>query len=355
MLPEQGRWYCDHLERGKILFFRGMPFEVPDSAIKFLLGHGESASTLHKNISYRPANDVVKGSDLKGADRDHLHAVMRTFSREVTAFITQFLPPYGGKMKLDYASFRPEQEAGRRAFPCTSAMTCCMWTLSPRGLRKGARILRVFLNIHPSMSRIWKVGAPFSRIFSRGLRRLAENQSAARVRPMVAASFGLRLGILGCRSPYVPGMTSSCCNLHNRLKENTGVSKSTPPTGNWSSRPARAGWRYTDGSSARRSFRAVCPGANVSSVSTGTLWYVSRSRAGARAGIHHRSAPGELKKSGGPWQGRPTYRDQTFRDLYGGFVLCRRHRVGSVMRHAALVVADACLAAGVSRTIVVPV
>ncbi len=184
--PEQGRWYCDHLERGKILFFRGMPFELPDSAIKFLLGHGESASTLHKNISYRPANDVVKGSDLKGADRDHLHAVMRTFSREVTAFITQFLPPYGGKMKLDYASFRPEQEAGRRAFPCTSAMICCMLTLFPRGLPKARDFagLSQYTSLHVPHMEGWR--AVFMYFF-RGLPRLAENQSAARARPMIAA------------------------------------------------------------------------------------------------------------------------------------------------------------------------
>ena len=29
-----GRWYCDHLERGKVLFFRSVPFELPQAVRK---------------------------------------------------------------------------------------------------------------------------------------------------------------------------------------------------------------------------------------------------------------------------------------------------------------------------------
>jgi len=240
--PEQGRWYCDHLERGKILFFRGMPFELPDSAIKFLLGHGQSASTLHKNISYRPANDVVKGSDLKGADRDHLQAVMKTFSREVTAFITQFLPPYGGTMKLDYASFRPEQEAGRK-LSLHKRNDLLHVDAFPTRPTKGARILRVFLNIHPSMSRIWKVGAPFHEFFPRLARKQKINPPARQ--PVIAAvsAFARQLGLpLAARSRYDEFMLY----LHNWLKENTEFQKD--PASRQIEFPSGSCWMvYTDG------------------------------------------------------------------------------------------------------------
>jgi hypothetical protein len=240
--PEQGRWYCDHLERGKILLFRGMPFELPDSGIKFLLGHGQSASTLHKNISYRPANDMVKGSDLKGADRDHLQAVMKAFSREVTAFITQFLPPYGGKMKLDYASFRPEQEAGRK-LSLHKRNDLLHVDAFPTRPTQGARILRVFLNIHPSMSRIWKVGPPFHEFFPRLAQKEKINLPARQ--PVIAevSAFARHLGLpMPARSRYDEFMLY----LHNWLKENTEFQKD--PASQQIEFPSGSCWMvYTDG------------------------------------------------------------------------------------------------------------
>jgi 3-deoxy-D-manno-oct-2-ulosonic acid (Kdo) hydroxylase len=219
--PEQGRWYCDHLERGKILFFRGIPFELPEDDTRFLLTHGNSASRIHKNISYRPANDAVKGSDLSGTDHDRLREVMRAFSREVTAFIHRFLPPYAGKIKLDYASFRSMQEAGRK-LSLHKRNDLLHVDAFPTRPTKGARILRVFLNIHPSMSRIWKVGAPFHEFFP----RLAQEQKISPPpRPAIVAAisaFARHLGLpLAARSRYDEFMLY----LHNWLKENTDFQK----------------------------------------------------------------------------------------------------------------------------------
>src|SRR5256885_10087041 len=99
----QAPWHCDQLERGKVLFFSHVPFEFPDADRAFLLSQKQTGSRFHKNISYRPAKDILKGVDENSPDRERMNAIMRGFSAAVTNFIAQFLAPYAAKMKLDFA------------------------------------------------------------------------------------------------------------------------------------------------------------------------------------------------------------------------------------------------------------
>lgn len=240
--PEQGRWYCDHLEQGKILFFRAVPFDLPDDSIRFLIGHNQAASRLHKNISYRPATDAVKGSDLSGAERNRLQDVMRAFSREVTNFVGRFLPPYAGKLKLDYASFRSIQEQGRK-LSLHKRNDLLHVDAFPTRPTKGGRILRVFVNVHPSAARIWNVGKPFHDFFPRLSQQQKINPPSRP--PIVAAvsAFASHLGLpIAIRSRYDDFMIY----LHNWLKENNDFQKNSihqqvefPPGSCW--------MVYTDG------------------------------------------------------------------------------------------------------------
>lgn len=157
---EQSSRLCQTLEEGRILFFPIAPFAVPTSDVEFLRSQKQSGSRFHKNIAYRPLKDKLTGYDAKDADFSRLHAVMRNFSQTVTRFLTELLPHYATKWRLDYASFRPLQEQGRKvrlharndllhvdAFP--TRPTC------------GDRILRVFTNINPSDARRWITSEPF--------------------------------------------------------------------------------------------------------------------------------------------------------------------------------------------------
>ncbi len=105
--PERASFYCEQLERGKILFFAGIPFKFPQEDRDFLLSQKQTGSRFHKNISYRPAKDLLKGESSDSPDRARLQEIMRGFSREATTFVAKLLAPYAGKMKLDFASFRP--------------------------------------------------------------------------------------------------------------------------------------------------------------------------------------------------------------------------------------------------------
>ncbi len=157
---DRARWACDQLERGRILFFPVVPFDFPQTDREFLLSQKQTGSRFHKNISYRPSRDLLKGADSEPEDRERLQSIMRHFSSEVTGFIKSLLAPYAGKINLDYASFRPLEERGRD-LPVHKRNDLLHVDAFPTRPTRGARILRVFANINPEESRVWNIGQPF--------------------------------------------------------------------------------------------------------------------------------------------------------------------------------------------------
>jgi 3-deoxy-D-manno-octulosonic acid hydroxylase-like protein len=222
--PEQSGWYCDQLEHGKVLFSRSVPFEFPKADIDFLLSQKQTGSRFHKNVSYRPSADLLKGDDAAGDDRERLHAIMRNFSRQVTGFVNKFLSPYAGKFKLDYASYRPLEEQGR-TLPLHKRNDLLHVDAFPTRPTRGGRILRVFLNINPSASRIWKVGEAFHDFFPKVARTQPLNPPHRSSFGAAVAALGSKLGLpIADRSRYDEYMLY----LHDWLKENSDFQKNSP-------------------------------------------------------------------------------------------------------------------------------
>jgi hypothetical protein len=236
----QPRWYCEQLEHGKVISFSKPPFPFSEDDARFLLSQKQTGSRFHKNISYRPASDVLKGAD-PGADRERLHGILRHFSRNVTQFIASFLAPYAGKLKLDFASFRPLEEQGRE-LPLHKRNDLLHVDAFPTRPTRGGRILRVFVNINPGASRVWNVGEPFHEF----LPKLRERQDIAPPRrsPAMAAlrSIASRVGLAPDRSPYDEYMLF----LHDWLKENSEFQTRSPK---WELQfaPGACWMVYTDG------------------------------------------------------------------------------------------------------------
>src|ERR1700730_9027634 len=98
---------CRGLECGEILYFPRIPFTFAIEDQKFLLGQKQTAGSLHKNVSYRPAQDRLTGIDQRdGAERTRVHAVMKAFSRNAVDFLTALFPSYAQSWKIDFASYR---------------------------------------------------------------------------------------------------------------------------------------------------------------------------------------------------------------------------------------------------------
>src|SRR5580658_4510147 len=102
----RARACCEALERGKILFFRELPFHLPLEDREFLLSQSWSELRLHKNVSYRPGEDTLRGVSGDRATIERLYSILRNYTAQVIDFATKSLTPYAGKWILDFSSFR---------------------------------------------------------------------------------------------------------------------------------------------------------------------------------------------------------------------------------------------------------
>ncbi len=228
--PEESRAFCAQLESGDILYFPESPVPLAAQDASFLLGQQQTDSSLHKNIAYKPNIDRLSGVDTKTADPAavaRLQQVMRTYSTSVVQFLTRFLSPYQQHWKLDYASFRPQEEQNRD-LPLRRRNDLLHTDAFPTRPTYGARILRFFNNINPTRTRDWIVSDPFATT----VRRFAPHQIApqpgsalSRVGKAAGRVLGLGAAIPSLkRSPYDDFMM----RFHNFLKENPRFQSDCP-------------------------------------------------------------------------------------------------------------------------------
>jgi hypothetical protein len=219
----QAKEWCAQLEAGDILFFPTSPVGFAPNDLKFLLGQQQTGSSLHKNIAYKPAQDALSGVDAKTADAaavTRLQLIMRWYSAAVEGFLSDFLTPYARRWKLDYASFRPQEEQGRH-LALRKRNDLLHTDAFPTRPTHGARILRFFNNIHPTRTRDWVVGEPFPSLVKqfapREIALPASENGASKAAKSLARGIGLGAVIPSLkRSPYDDFMM----RFHNFLKEN---------------------------------------------------------------------------------------------------------------------------------------
>lgn len=234
----RGRQCCEQLEKGEILFFSRPPFPLAEDDRNFLISQRHIDSRLHKNISYRPGEDLLRGFSDGQENETRIHGIMRAYSSAVSGFVSRFLSPYGGRFQLDYASFRPLEEQGRD-LPLHKRNDLLHVDAFPSRPTRGGRILRVFTNINPKQERVWLVGERFPALaqhyaLEAGLGDICRAGSGLRAR-VVHLLRAVRLPVTE-RSPYDEFML----RFHDWLKENTrfqsGAEKvrlAFPPLASW--------------------------------------------------------------------------------------------------------------------------
>lgn len=233
----RARHCCEQLECGAILYFRDIPFDLPPDQRNSLLSLKPADSRFHKNISYRPESDVLRGLD-DGETRPRIHEIMRKYAAEVQRFVSTLLAPYAEKLQMDYASFRPLEEEGRN-LSLHKRNDLLHVDAFPSRPTRGGRILRVFTNVNPVKDRVWVVAERFPE--------LAEQFAATagldkfRAQPRVARALMKALSATGLpvrdRAPYDAFML----HFHDWLKENSEFQKRAegkerlafPPLATW--------------------------------------------------------------------------------------------------------------------------
>ncbi|WP_148210078.1 Kdo hydroxylase family protein [Candidatus Korobacter versatilis] len=225
---DRSRDWCSELESGKILLFDGVPFDLPSEDRDFLLSQKQAASRFHKNISYRPEKNILRGIANDSPDRERMQQVMGRYSREVVNFVMRFLAPYARDFKLDYASFRPLEEKSRDLVLHKRNDLLHVDAFPTRPTR-GARILRVFTNINPIVDRVWTTGEPF-HVMAPGLARPAGLPHFAN--PSLAQRFVFatqRAGhVIGLPFPNRSRYDRFMLHFHDWLKENSNFQQNSP-------------------------------------------------------------------------------------------------------------------------------
>jgi hypothetical protein len=224
----QARAYCEMLERGQILFFREPPFILPAADREFLLAQKWSELRLHKNVSYRPSGDLLRGVSGDRATLDRLHSIMRNYAAQVTAFLTNFLSPYAGQWILDFSSFRPLEEQGRN-LPLHKRNDLLHVDAFPSRPTRGGRILRVFTNLNPTKTRVWETTGPFESLARQHAGRAGLHQIAERDTFLSRGfkKWAQKLGFAGAgRTAYDAFML----RFHDYLKENDVFQTTCPKT-----------------------------------------------------------------------------------------------------------------------------
>jgi hypothetical protein len=232
---DQARHYCSELERGEILYFPRMPFTLNANDIEFLISRSYSGSRLHKNVSYRPGKNQIRGFAGAREDEMRVRRILQSYSSESTKFLSSFLTPYSGKVDLDFASFRALEEEGRD-LPLRKRNDLLHVDAFPTRPSLGSRILRIFTNVNPVKNRVWATGARFRDLAERyaanaGLDEIACGRKSAQVLRLIR-SFGIALPV---RSPYDEFML----RFHDFLKENSEVQNGKhdriefPPLSTW--------------------------------------------------------------------------------------------------------------------------
>jgi hypothetical protein len=217
------RRYCDYLEGGQILFLPEMPDLISLDERRFLITQQQADSQHHKNISYRPVQRSIRGFAARDpAAVARLRTVLGNFSRAASDFLARLLRPYAGHWKLDFASYRPCEEQGRD-LPPHKRNDLLHVDAFPTRPSQGNRILRFFVNINPSKSRIWLTTRPFPALAEHFAEAAGLSQIARRGRlpahrlVRLLGRWGARVGLpVAERSLYDVFML----RFHDYLKDN---------------------------------------------------------------------------------------------------------------------------------------
>ncbi len=234
-LPAPGRRLDRALEEGNIVLLPESPVPLPEEDAEFLRRQRQTSAGYHKNIAYRPASDRLTGYD--GSEPERLRAILRSYTGRAVGWLTAAFPEYARGWRLDYASFRPEEESGRDLdlHSRNDLLHVDAFPTRPTG---GGRILRFFTNINSSKPRVWVTGETFEELAGRFakssglLARATRRGPGAAWRPLARA-----LGLPGARpTPYDEFML----RFHHFLKENgeyqASARKTTtefPPGSTW--------------------------------------------------------------------------------------------------------------------------
>jgi hypothetical protein len=236
---------CRFLELGAVVYLPRTPFSRSSADAEFLLQQNQQDAAYHKNIAYRPAEDRLTGLGSKSEeDKERLRRIMRDFSGQVQQFVKDYLSPYWNRYSLDFASFRPIEENGRKMRLRARNDLLHVDSFPTRPVY-GNRILRVFENVSTDQLRVWRTSDTFPVLaekFRNDVKSPADLKPGflSRLKPVKAIS-----SALGFTTAHQSVYDSWMLNFHNFLKENAAFQANCRKD-TWELEPGSSWLVYTD-------------------------------------------------------------------------------------------------------------
>jgi hypothetical protein len=239
----------DAMERAEVVFWRRCPVELPNEDDLEFMRTGLPRELQVKNISYHPESDSIPRFEAEPAVRDRIERILRTHGQRVEAFLRRATPDFVPGWTLGTTSFRSIEEQGRKLKP-RSRNELVHIDAGAYGATNGARILRFFVNIHPTRDRVWGTKGGFSALLERH-RELVDAAKGGRDRVVLEKGPFDRLysGMVTALSKVYPlfqvidssPYDRSMRRIHNYMKENPSFRDSRegyqeihfPPLSSW--------------------------------------------------------------------------------------------------------------------------
>lgn len=234
---------AERLERGEIETFSVCPFALPSDADLAFLRAQRLRGSMHKDITFDPTRKIAAGVHCESpVGRDRLCRILSEFGDNATTWLATHLPTYAAGWLPDRVSFRSEEEATRN-LRRTARNDLLHFDAFPSRPTRGWRILRLFVNINSTDSRIWATSATFAQVFAR-------YGAAAGFPGSPTAGWAKRLGqgMLGLFQPGAAERTaydSYMLRLHHFLKSCDEFQERSPRR-LWHFAPGSAWLLFTD-------------------------------------------------------------------------------------------------------------
>ena len=245
----------DAMERAEVVWFDRCPVELPEEADLDFMREGLPRELQVKNISYHPESDSIPRFEATADVKNRIEQILRTHGQRVEAFLRRSCPDFVPGWTLGTTSFRSIEEQGRK-LPPRSSNELVHIDAGAYGATNGARILRFFVNIHPSRDRVWGTKGSFRTLMSRHPELWdAAKGGKPRVgidkRPLDRLYSGL-VGAVGKLYPLLRVIDSSPYDrsmrrIHNFMKENQGFRDSPQGYQEIHFPPLSAWMVFTDG------------------------------------------------------------------------------------------------------------
>jgi len=156
----------DTLEAGQVVYFPKSPVELPNETELEWLRSGLNADLKAKNISYHPESDSVPRFEADAQTKARVEGLLRRHGERVAEFWRRCLPDFIADYTFGTTSFRPVEEKGRDLKPRSSNELVHI-DAGAYGATNGSRILRFFVNAHPTRDRVWGTKGSFQDLMQR--------------------------------------------------------------------------------------------------------------------------------------------------------------------------------------------